>query len=39
LAEAIEAEVREVIPSIGILTHVEPIEDPLSMADVDVGSD
>jgi cation diffusion facilitator family transporter len=39
VAEAIEAEVRAAIPGIGILPHVEPIEDPLSMADVDVRRD
>ena len=31
--ERIEAEIREALPSITILTHLEPVEDPRSMDD------
>jgi cation diffusion facilitator family transporter len=33
LAEQIETQVRESVSNIAIVTHMEPIEDPLSMAD------
>lgn len=33
LAERIEADVRATIPRSSVFTHLEPIEDPLSMAD------
>lgn len=36
LAEQIETQVRESLPNIAIITHVEPVEDPLSMADADL---
>ncbi|MCS6800619.1 MAG: cation diffusion facilitator family transporter [Chloroflexota bacterium] len=34
LAERVEADIRNVIPRCNVLTHVEPVEDPLSWADV-----
>lgn len=33
LAEKIENQVREAVPHVNIVTHVEPIEDPLSLQD------
>ena len=32
--EEIEAEIRQILPQSTILTHLEPIEDPLSLADI-----
>jgi cation diffusion facilitator family transporter len=34
LAERVEADIREVIPRCNVLTHLEPVEDPVSWADV-----
>ncbi len=33
VAEQIEAEIRKQVPNIAIFTHVEPIEDPMSIED------
>jgi cation diffusion facilitator family transporter len=32
-AEDIEGEIRAVLPHVNVLTHIEPIEDPVSLAD------
>jgi cation diffusion facilitator family transporter len=37
LLEQIEAEVREVVPSASVFTHLEPLEDPASFEDQDIG--
>jgi divalent metal cation (Fe/Co/Zn/Cd) transporter len=34
LSEEIEAAVREAVPRLTVLTHLEPIEDPASWHDV-----
>lgn len=34
LVEEIEREIRQILPRVSILIHLEPIEDPLSWADV-----
>lgn len=34
LSEQIEAEIRQVVPRATILTHIEPLEDPISMKDI-----
>ncbi|GIW09987.1 MAG: transporter [Dehalococcoidia bacterium] len=34
LAERVEADIRAVVPQSHVLTHLEPVEDPLSWADV-----
>ncbi|MCE1172299.1 MAG: hypothetical protein LWW84_13430 [Azovibrio sp.] len=31
--ELIEADIRRALPHVHVLTHLEPIEDPLSLAD------
>lgn len=36
LAEQIETEVIKAIPHSNIATHIEPIEDPISMEDIDI---
>jgi cation diffusion facilitator family transporter len=36
LAEQVEREIRQIIPNSNIATHVEPIEDPASLADADL---
>lgn len=36
LAEKIEAEIREAVPRASVLTHLEPLEDPASLADIDI---
>jgi len=36
VAEAIESQVREVVPNTNIVTHIEPVEDPLSWSDTDL---
>jgi cation diffusion facilitator family transporter len=36
LAEQIETQVREALPNSAIVTHVEPVEDPLSLEDGDL---
>jgi cation diffusion facilitator family transporter len=36
LLERIEQEVREAIPAVGVVTHLEPIEDPSSFEDQDL---
>ena len=33
LAEQVESEIRQQIPNIGVFTHVEPLDDPLSHED------
>ena len=33
LLEEIESEIRQMLPEVTILTHLEPIEDPISFAD------
>ena len=33
LAEKIESDIRAKLPSVAIVSHVEPLEDPISMAD------
>lgn len=33
LLEELEAELREAVPNLNVLTHLEPVEDPLSFAD------
>ncbi|NNG20802.1 cation transporter [Naumannella sp. ID2617S] len=37
LAESVEAELREAVPDLHVVTHVEPREDPASYADIPVG--
>jgi divalent metal cation (Fe/Co/Zn/Cd) transporter len=39
LLEEIEEEVREAIPNCSVFTHLEPIEDPASFADVHLERD
>ena len=34
LVEKIEADIRHALPQSTILTHLEPLEDPLSLADI-----
>ncbi|GIW06909.1 MAG: transporter [Dehalococcoidia bacterium] len=34
LAERVEADIRNVVPRCNVMTHLEPVEDPLSWADV-----
>jgi cation diffusion facilitator family transporter len=34
LVEEIEAEIREALPNVNVLTHLEPVEDPVSFEDV-----
>jgi divalent metal cation (Fe/Co/Zn/Cd) transporter len=36
MLERIEAEVREVVPTATVFTHLEPREDPSSFADVEL---
>ena len=36
LAEQVEVEVRKAIPNSNIATHIEPVEDPLSLQDADL---
>lgn len=36
LLEQIEAELRNVLPNITVITHLEPIEDPVSYNDMDI---
>ena len=36
LAEQIESDIRMKLPSVAIVTHVEPIEDPISLQDQDI---
>ena len=36
VAEQIETQMREAIPNSAVVTHVEPIDNPLSMQDVDL---
>lgn len=36
LAEQIEADIRAVVPRATVLTHLEPLEDPLSQADIEL---
>ena len=36
MAEQIETQIREAIPNSAVVTHVEPIDNPLSMQDVDL---
>ena len=33
LSERLESEIREVLPHANVLTHLEPIEDPVSFDD------
>jgi divalent metal cation (Fe/Co/Zn/Cd) transporter len=33
LAERVEAEVRKAVPNSNIVTHIEPVEDPVSLQD------
>lgn len=37
LADAIEREIREALPRTSVTTHLEPIEDPVSHQDVELG--
>ena len=34
VVEKIEADIRQALPQSTILTHLEPLEDPLSLADI-----
>lgn len=34
LLETLEADIRSVLPHVVVLTHLEPIEDPVSLADI-----
>jgi divalent metal cation (Fe/Co/Zn/Cd) transporter len=36
LADDVEMRLREVLPLITVITHVEPVEDPLSLVDGDL---
>lgn len=36
LAEEVEAAIREAVPGANVMTHLEPLEDPLSHADIDL---
>ena len=36
LLERIEADLRKVVPRINVLTHLEPQEDPVSLADIEL---
>jgi cation diffusion facilitator family transporter len=36
LLENIEAEIREVLPGANVITHMEPVEDPLSFQDIEI---
>jgi cation diffusion facilitator family transporter len=36
LAEQVEVEVRKAIPNSNIATHIEPVEDPISLEDADL---
>ena len=36
LAEEIEAEIRACLPHASVLTHLEPLEDPVSSHDIDL---
>jgi divalent metal cation (Fe/Co/Zn/Cd) transporter len=36
LVERVEADLRAVVPDLTVLSHVEPLEDPRSFADVDL---
>lgn len=36
LAEGVEAEVRSAIPNSNIVTHIEPVEDPISLEDASI---
>jgi divalent metal cation (Fe/Co/Zn/Cd) transporter len=33
LLERIEGEIRSAVPACSVITHLEPLEDPLSLAD------
>lgn len=36
LLERLEAEIRQTVPHVSVLTHLEPIEDPVSAHDIDL---
>ena len=36
LLEAIEADIRAKLPRVAVLTHLEPIEDPVSWQDIEL---
>lgn len=36
LLEDIEAEIREALPGSNVITHMEPVEDPLSFQDIEI---
>ncbi|MEN6336838.1 MAG: cation diffusion facilitator family transporter [Phycisphaerales bacterium] len=36
LLENIEAEIREALPGANVITHMEPVEDPLSFQDIEI---
>ncbi len=36
LLEDIEAEIREALPGANVITHMEPVEDPLSFQDIEI---
>lgn len=36
LAEQVEVQVRTAIPNLTVATHVEPIEDPISLQDAEL---
>jgi cation diffusion facilitator family transporter len=36
LVEDIEAEIREALPGANVITHMEPVEDPLSFQDIEI---
>jgi hypothetical protein len=36
LLEQLEREIRGVLPNCSVLTHLEPLEDPVSFDDIDL---
>jgi divalent metal cation (Fe/Co/Zn/Cd) transporter len=36
LLEDIEAEIRKALPGASVITHLEPVEDPLSFQDIEI---
>jgi divalent metal cation (Fe/Co/Zn/Cd) transporter len=36
LLEEIERKIRQTIPSTSVLTHLEPVEDPVSWQDIEL---
>jgi hypothetical protein len=39
LLERIEADIREALPLVSVLTHLEPLEDPAAHNDLDLDRD